>query len=110
MQMEYQHDGVFYHEPLPRILLVNFSPSLGALLREQSHNAKVCESRPVAQGRQISSPVPSYETDIVLVRDKAERQPEGPIQFTGTIEWAPDNSEPIGNFASRVASRKGACI
>ncbi len=28
MGTEYEHEGVIYHEPLPRVLLVNFADAL----------------------------------------------------------------------------------
>lgn len=109
MSIEYEHNGFVYHEPLPRVLLANFGPNLGPSLKQRSHNVKICESRVPAGGghRILSSPCPSHETDIILVRD--QKYQAGP-PFAGNIEWPEGHFESFANFVSHVASRYGACV
>ena len=68
MAEEYEHDGVIYHEPLPRILLVNFPSAFNEELASRGHNSTLCEED---SGPHIGLrfPKPANEVDIILVRD-----------------------------------------
>ena len=68
MTTEYEHDGLIYHEPLPRIVLVNFPSAVNQELRARGHNSILCgeDSGPNIG---LLFPKPANEVDILLVRD-----------------------------------------
>ena len=42
MATEYEHEGIIYHEPRPRIVLVNFPSVINEELKTRGHNSDVC--------------------------------------------------------------------
>ena len=74
MATEYEHEGVTYYEPLPRICLVEFGEDVVDGLRGKGHNAKVLPTKPrdPANYKTLIGICPPHEVDILIVRDNAE--------------------------------------
>lgn len=68
MTTEYEHDGLIYHEPLPRIVLVNFPSAVNEELRARGHNSILC-GETAGPNIGLLFPKPANEVDILLVRD-----------------------------------------
>jgi hypothetical protein len=129
MSTDYEHEGVVYHEPLPRVLLANFSNSLTHLLRERSHNVTTCEVANFEgdRFRILNSPRASYEVDVLLVRDyrapsqstdiqalaHSLRVPLGPDHgpsFHSALTVPGGGLQSLDSFYGTVVSRKGVCV
>ena len=121
--MEYEHDGVIYHEPLPRVLLLNSWVAEG--LKSQGHNARLCEINKMPGDpptKRVKAPVPPHEVDILIVRDRCEREvigrdiapfeiPRmGTVPFSGEITWPSGYRDNLQNFCQKILEHGGACI
>lgn len=123
MIIEYEYGGVIYHEPLPRVLLLNFWAA-GAL-KTQGHNTKSCEIKKVPGNpptKRLVAPVPPHEVDILFVRDRSEREligselaPDqlprmGIVSFSGEITWPSGYRDFLQSFCQEILARGGACV
>lgn len=122
MGMEYEHEGVVYHEPLPRVLLVNFQTA--GRLKDKGHNAKPCviervDAEPTEN--YLRSPVPPHEVDIFLLRDRGGeeilsgraapgRVPPTRIVTFSSIITIPSRQELLSDFCRQVLMHGGACV
>lgn len=115
MTTEYEHDGIIYHEPLPRVVLVNFPPAVNEELRARGHNSILCgENGGPNFGLLFSKP--ANEVDILLVRDsnvisgKSETPPVQTHTFHGGVS-VKDVALPtsLEKYRSVITERGGAC-
>ncbi len=120
MSDQYEHGGVIYHEPLPRILLVNF-PIAQGVLRTRGHNVKSCRFDLDTYHYQFNllTPSPPHEVDILLVRDAPvegmEKDASGKERVAkyysaGTIKWPSSYQDSLSGFCSKILRHGGICV
>lgn len=123
MNIEYQHEGITYHEPLPRLLLVNFASTVVDALKSNGHNAQTCTiRRPVnTLSKELWSPKPPNEVDVLLVRDQGEwvahlaskaipNLPQQLVTFSSAIMRPSGYKDGFYNFCHEIFKRGGMCV
>jgi hypothetical protein len=104
MNGQYEHEGVVYSEPLPRVVLV--SPlDLQTPLVARRHNTKQCgliSPRDGLIGR-IDSPAPPHEIDVFIVHDVVRAS-------NGAITWPSGYADTLGSFCTVIVKRGGICV
>ncbi len=120
MSIEYEHGGVTYHEPLPRLLLVGF-PSAASSLMQSGYNSKLCLVRPNTFYTRfdLRPPSPPQEVDILLVRDvpyerlQAHEPGVAPTRedypFSGRVIWPSGREELFNSFCREIVFHGGIC-
>jgi hypothetical protein len=69
MTTEFEHEGVIYHEPLPRVVLVNFPVKTREELAARGYNCAACEILGPPAQFSLRLPKPANEVDVMIVRD-----------------------------------------
>ncbi len=115
MATEYEHEGIIYHEPRPRIVLVNFPSVINEELKSRGHNSVVCGevgSTPI----ELRFPQPASEVDILVFRDSNMNpgRPESPSPQRNFHQNAKVNGVgftfQLSHYVQELLSRGGVCV
>jgi hypothetical protein len=113
LSSQYEHEGIVYHEPLPRVVLGNFANDVVNELRGKGHNVKGCTVFPGDTSLTLHSPSVPHEIDILILRDVAgssqTTSSRTDIPFANQLIWPTGHRDTVGSFVASML-RKGKLI
>jgi len=126
MTQEYEHNGVVYNEPLPRIVLIAYGIATAEALRAKGHNVKEAKLVTIKQTERtgVVVPAPPIETDVLIVRDVirfsyldkiyVETRPAKDYvhhsPFGSLVRWPSGHQENFQGFCLKVVGHGGFCV